>query len=158
MRHFYLFAWWDVFQIILDGTSTFSMSSTSVLPTRLCLPMKWFGENPPHFVKTCIGYSRATILRKRQPNNQIIKIKGPPSSWREAKKSNREEKEKFENYFSNFERRNGNLNFLSPVSRRKRDIKQNVLNFWEEKEKSDKMFSTFEKRKRKVCFLLKLRE
>ena len=57
------------------------------------------------------------------------------SGWREAKKSNREEEEKFENNFSNFERRKRNLNSLSPVSRREREIRKNILNFREEKEK-----------------------
>ena len=41
------------------------------------------------------------------------------SGWRDAKKSNREEEEKFEN---NFQRRKRNLNSLSPVSRREREI------------------------------------
>ena len=66
------------------------------------------------------------------------------SDWREPKKANREEKEKFENIFSNFERRRRNLKILSPVLIRKREIR--------------KIFSTLEKRKRNEYSLLKLRE
>ena len=44
------------------------------------------------------------------------------SGWRESKKSNREEKEKFESNFSHFERRKRNMISLSPVSRREREI------------------------------------
>ena len=54
--------------------------------------------------------------------------------WREAKKSNREEKEKFEILFSNLEKRKRTLKFLSPVSRREREICKKLLHFWEEKE------------------------
>ena len=46
----------------------------------------------------------------------------PNSGWRESKKSIREEKEKFESNFSHFERRKRNLNSLSPVSRREKEI------------------------------------
>ena len=60
-------------------------------------------------------------------NNYIV-----TSGWREAEKSNRKEKEKFENNFSHFERRKRNLNSLSPVSRWEREIIQNILNFREE--------------------------
>ena len=101
------------------------------------------------------------------------------SGWREAKKSIREEKEKFENNFSHFERRKRNLNSLSqfreekekfennfsnferrkrklnslsPVSRREREIRQNILNFREEKEKFWLHFYNFEKRKRILKF------
>ena len=70
------------------------------------------------------------------------------SGWREAKKSIREEKEKFENNFSHFERRKRNLNSLSPVSRKEREIWKLFLPFWEEKEKSEFPFASFEKRKR----------
>ena len=55
------------------------------------------------------------------------------SHWREAKKSNWEEEEKFENIFSNLEKRKRTLKFLSPVSRREREIFKKVLHFWEEK-------------------------
>ena len=93
---------------------------------------------------------------------RISKIleKAKIGSWREAKKSNREEKEKFKILFSNFERRKRNQKFLSPVSRGKREILKNMLNFREEKEKwifysqasrrereSENNFSVFEKRK-----------
>ena len=44
------------------------------------------------------------------------------SHWRDAKKPDREEKEKLENNFSAFERRKRNLNSLSPISRREREI------------------------------------
>ena len=54
--------------------------------------------------------------------------------WREAKKSNREEKEKFEILFSNLEKRKRTLKFLSPLSRREREICKKVLHFREEKE------------------------
>ena len=57
----------------------------------------------------------------------------PVLGWRKTIKSNREEKEQFENNFSNFERRNQNS--ISPVSRREREIRQNIINFREEKEK-----------------------
>ena len=40
-----------------------------------------------------------------------------------------EEEEKFENHFSNFERRKRKLNSLSPVSRREREISQSNTNF-----------------------------
>ena len=85
------------------------------------------------------------------------------SVWREAKKSNREEKEKFEIIFSNFERRRRNLTILSPVLRREREIWKKILNFREEKEKgiffsqaskgereSEKRFTIFEKRQRNL--------
>ena len=58
-----------------------------------------------------------------------------PSHWREAKKSNREEKEKFDILFSNFEKRKRNLKFISPVSRGEKEIWKKVLHFREEKEK-----------------------
>ena len=64
----------------------------------------------------------------------------------------REEKGKFEINFSNFERRKRNLNSLSPVSRREREIRQNILNFREEKEKFYLYFYNFEKRKRILKF------
>ena len=51
------------------------------------------------------------------------------------KKFNREEKEKFEILFSNFGKRKRNLKFLSPVSRREREIWKRVLHIGEEKEK-----------------------
>ena len=57
------------------------------------------------------------------------------SHWREAKKSNREEKEKFDILFSNFEKRKRNLKFISPVSRGEKEIWKKVLHFREEKEK-----------------------
>ena len=53
---------------------------------------------------------------------RTIMIVIPGSGWRESKKSIREEKEKFESNFSHFERRKRNLNSLSPVSRREREI------------------------------------
>ena len=87
------------------------------------------------------------------------------SLWREAKKSNREEKEKFDILFSNFEKRKRNLKFLSPVSRGEREIWKKVLHFREEKEKGiffsqvsrgEREFflkvSNFEKRKRNLKF------
>ena len=54
--------------------------------------------------------------------------------WREAKKSKREEKEKFEILFSNLEKRKRTLKFHSPLSRREREICKKVLHFREEKE------------------------
>ena len=66
------------------------------------------------------------------------------SHWREAKKSNREEKEKFDILFSNFEKRKRNLKFFP--------------HFREEKKKLKKRFSTFEKRERKGFSFLKFRE
>ena len=57
----------------------------------------------------------------------------PVLGWRKTIKSNRAEKEQFENNFSNFERRKRNLNSISPVSRREREIRQNIINFREEK-------------------------
>ena len=87
------------------------------------------------------------------------------SHWREAKKSNREEKEKFDILFSNFEKRKRNLKFLSPVSRREREMWKRVLHFREVKEKGiffsqvsrgEREFflkvSNFEKRKRNLKF------
>ena len=59
----------------------------------------------------------------------------PVLGWRKTIKSNREEKEQFENNSSNLERRKINLNSISPVSRREREIRQNIINFREEKEK-----------------------
>ena len=59
-----------------------------------------------------IGLTRFTILQF------VDKV----SHWRDAKKPNREEKEKLENNFSAFERRKRNLNSLSPISRREREI------------------------------------
>ena len=49
--------------------------------------------------------------------------------------SNREEKEKFEIIFSNFERRKRNLKLIPPVLIREREIWKGVLHFREEKEK-----------------------
>ena len=108
------------------------------------------------------------------------------SHWREAKKSNQEEKEKFDILFSNFEKRKRNLKFLSPVSRREGEIWKSVLHFREvkekgiffsqvsrgereffkslqlreEKEKSEILFPSFEKRKRNLekCSPLSRRE
>ena len=57
------------------------------------------------------------------------------SHWREAKKSNREEKEKFDTLFSNFEKRKRNLKFISPASRGETEIWKKLLHFREEKEK-----------------------
>ena len=71
-----------------------------------------------------------------------------PSGWREAKKSNREEKEKFEINFSSFERRKRNLILISPTSRGEREIWNWFLQFREEKEKYEFPFLSFEKRKR----------
>ena len=83
--------------------------------------------------------------------------------WREAKKSNREEKEKFEIIFSYFERRRRNQKILSLVSRREREIWKQSLNFREEKERGiffsqasrgerecEKRFIIFEKRQRNL--------
>ena len=70
------------------------------------------------------------------------------SGWREAKKSNREEKEKFEINFSSFERRKRNLILISPTSRGEREIWNWFLQFREEKEKYEFPFLSFEKRKR----------
>ena len=58
--------------------------------------------------------------------------------------SNREEKEKFDILFSNFEKRKRNLKLISPVSRGEKKI--------------EKRFSTFEKRKRKGFYFLEIRD
>ena len=65
----------------------------------------------------------------------VLKLHGCNSHWRESKKSNREEKEKFDILFSNIEKRKRNLKFISPVSRGEREIWKKVLHFREEKEK-----------------------
>ena len=75
---------------------------------------------------------------------------GLTSQWREAKKSNREENEKFEVLFSNFEKRTRNLKFLSPVSRGEREIWKKVLHFWEKKEKGV-FFSQVSRGEREFC-------
>ena len=83
------------------------------------------------------------------------------SHWRDAKKPNREEKEKFKNNFSTFEKRRRNLNsfassreekqksqiFLPSFERRKRNL-NSFFQFREEKEKSRIPLPSFEKRKR----------
>ena len=56
---------------------------------------------------------------------------GTRGQW-EAKKS-REKKERFENNFSYFIRRTGNLKSIFPVLRREIEIRQNIINFREEK-------------------------
>ena len=70
----------------------------------------------------------------------------------------REEKEKFENNFSNFERRKRKLNSLSPVSRGEREIWKQFLLFREEREKVKFPFPSFEKRKRNQTNILDFRE
>ena len=77
----------------------------------------------------------------------------PGSHWRDAKKPNREEKEKLKNNFSTFERRKRNLNsisqfreekgkskFLCLVSRGEREISNFLAQFREEKEKPEFIF------------------
>ena len=66
-------------------------------------------------------------------NNEITLLcaTGSRGQW-EAKKS-REKKERFENNFSYFKRKTGNLKSIFPVSRREIEIKQNIINFREEK-------------------------
>jgi len=80
------------------------------------------------------------------------------SHWREAKKSNREEKEKFDILFSNFEKRKRNLKFLSPVSRGEREIWKNGSPFVRRGRERDFLFSSFERRKRILLTNLQLRE
>ena len=90
-----------------------------------------------------------------------ISIFSGVSHWRDAKKPNREEKEKFKNNFSTFERRKRNPNsfassreekeksriFLPSFERRKRNL-NSFSQFREEKEKSRIPLPSFEKRKR----------
>ena len=87
------------------------------------------------------------------------------SHWREAKKPNREEKEKLKNNFSHFERRKRNLNSLSPISRREREIRI-PLPCFESRKRNPKFFcpvsrgeretwipfQSFERRKRNLKF------
>ena len=65
-------------------------------------------------------------------NTTLLCATGTRGRW-EAKKSNREKKERFENKFSYFKRRKGNLKSIFPVSRREIEIRQNIINFREEK-------------------------
>ena len=62
--------------------------------------------------------------------------------------SDREEKEKFENYFSKFEGEKRNFKPISPLSRGEREISKRFLQLREENEKFERMFANFEKRKR----------
>ena len=76
------------------------------------------------------AFAESTAQDQTRPNDSLGSV------WREAKMSNREEKEKFENNFSNFEREKRNFKPISPLSRGEREI-------W-------KRFSTFERRKRNM--------
>ena len=106
------------------------------------------------------------------------------SHWRDAKKPNREEKEKLKNNFSTFERRKRNLNsisqfreekekskFLCLVSRGEREILNFLAQFREEKEKPEfifpvsrgereilNSFAQFREQKEKLANLLNFRE
>ena len=75
------------------------------------------------------------------------------SGWREAKKSNREEKEKSEFPFPIFEKRKRNLKTISLISRGERESWIPFPQFQEEKEKFENNFSYFERRERKLNFL-----
>ena len=75
------------------------------------------------------------------------------SGWREAKKSNREEKEKSEFPFPIFEKRKRNLKTISLISRGERESWIPFPQFREEKEKFENNFSYFERRERKLNFL-----
>ena len=71
--------------------------------------------------------------------------------------SNREEKEKFDILFSNFEKRKRNLKFISPVSRGEKEIWKKVLHFREEKEKGI-FFSQVSRGEREFFLNLQFRE
>ena len=105
---------------------TILLSQPSVIPNRLSLD------------------SNVPVMRKKMSRTKKIEACG----WQEAKQSIREEKEKIWNYFSHFERRKRNLNSLSPVLRREREIWKLFLLFREEEEKVEFNFPSFEKRKR----------
>ena len=107
---------------------TILLSQPSVIPNRLSLD------------------SNVPVMRKKMSRTKKIEACG----WQEAKQSIREEKEKIWNYFSHFERRKRNLNSLSPVLRREREMWKLFLPFREAKEKSEFPFPSFEKRKRNM--------
>ena len=67
-------------------------------------------------------------------NTTLLCATGTRGRW-EAKKSNREKKERFENKFSYFKRRKGNLKSIFPVSRREIEIRQNIINLSYHQEK-----------------------
>ena len=80
------------------------------------------------------GFFSPPAIPQPWPICLALKLGVQSRHWREAKKSNREEKEKFEILFSNLEKRKRTLKFLSPLSRREREICKKVLHFREEKE------------------------
>ena len=113
-------------------------------------------------VVVCLQEEGATtILPWWQPRWAKGQLLSSTSHWRDAKKPNREEKEKFKNNFSTFERRKRNPNsfassreekeksriFLPSFERKKRNL-NSFLQFREEKEKSRIPLPSFEKRKR----------
>ena len=115
--------------------------------------------------------SEIILTKVAMPHHNVIYFCIRNGHWREAKRSNREEKEKFNILFSSFEKRKRNQKFLSLVLRGKREFQKNMLNFREEKEKwtfyaqasrreSENKISVFEKRKRNVkyCSLIMRRE
>ena len=100
------------------------------------------------------------------PSGRCLSWSGVVSHWRDAKKPNREEKEKLKNNFSTFERRKRNLNSLSPISRREREIRiplprlerrKRNLEFSCPVSRGEREtwipFSSFERRKRNLEFL-----
>ena len=76
-----------------------------------------------------------------------ISARPNPTEQREAKKSNREEKEKFEKIFSNFEKRKRKGFHFSRFERRKRNFLNDSPLSRRERER-DFIFSRFERRTR----------
>jgi len=74
-------------------------------------------------------------------------LSSQPTEQREAKKSNREEKEKFEKIFSNFEKRKRKGFHFSRFERRKRNFLNDSPLSRRERER-DFIFSRFERRTR----------
>ena len=82
-----------------------------------------------------------------RPNNIGCMNTTYPTEQREAKKSNREEKEKFEKIFSNFEKRKRKGFHFSRFERRKRNFLNDSPLSRRERER-DFIFSRFERRTR----------
>ena len=78
---------------------------------------------PPRLVVMVVMVVVVLMVMVMDPSSEEVKLWIPTTShWREAKRSNREEKEKFKILFSSFERRKRNRKFLLPVSRGKREF------------------------------------
>ena len=89
--------------------------------------------------------SEIILTKVAMPHHKVIHFCIRDSHRREAKRSNREEKEKFNIHFSSFERRKRNRKFLSLVSRGKRKFQKNMRNIREGESENRSPFSRRER-------------